>query len=157
MGDDVPPDELNRADRPGLHFGFPYLHGRNVQDPKFWKRRGDVEITFPEVEFQAHAAALGMRFYTGTMFPPEYRGGVFVAQHGSWNRSEKVGYQAVFIPFEGNEPGDVAVFASGWLSGDRKQVSGRPVDVEIGLDGSLFVSDDSAHKVYRIWYEEGQR
>lgn len=154
LGDDIPPDELNRAERQGLHFGFPYLHGKGVEDPQFWDRRPDIEYTPPQVEFAAHAAALGMRFYTGTMFPELYRGGIFVAQHGSWNRSEKVGYQVVFIPFQNGKPGEQRVFASGWLSEDKKSVSGRPVDVEIGLDGSLFVSDDDADMIYRIWYEE---
>jgi len=107
MGDDVPPDELNRLPEPSPsgserlgrtpHFGFPYLHGSSVQDPRFWKTRPKIDFQLPEYEFQAHVAALGMRFYTADHFPERYHGGIFVAQHGSWNRSRKVGYRVVFF------------------------------------------------------------
>lgn len=151
MGDDIPPDELNRALQTGLHFGFPYLHGSSVRDPRFWNNR-PRGVTFqpPEHEFPAHVAALGMRFYTGDQFPEEYRGGIFVAEHGSWNRSEKIGYRVSFIGLRGNRVTDYRIFAEGWLESQRAW--GRPADVEIGPDGALYVADDTADAVYRISY-----
>lgn len=155
LGDHNPPDELNKADGKGSHFGFPYLHGENVRDPEFWEKRPDgIEFVSPEVEFPAHVAALGMRFYTGEMFEEKYRGGIFIAQHGSWNRSEKIGYQVVFVSVENGRASDYEVFASGWLHDEK--FFGRPVDVEIGPDDALYVSDDHAGCVYRIWYEKAE-
>ena len=152
MGDDIPPDELNRAPRAGLHFGFPYLHGASVRDPRFWDDRPTgVEFQLPEYEFPAHVAALGMRFYTANQFPEEYRGGVFVAEHGSWNRSEKIGYRVSFLRLRGNRVVEYRIFAEGWLEGQSSW--GRPADVEIGPDGALYVADDSADAVYRISYD----
>ncbi|UCF99947.1 MAG: sorbosone dehydrogenase family protein [Spirochaetaceae bacterium] len=151
MGDDIPPDELNRAPRTGLHFGFPYLHGRGVRDPKFWDDRpAGLQFRLPEHEFPAHVAALGMRFYTADQFPQEYRGGIFVAEHGSWNRSQKIGYRVSFLRLQGNRVSEYRIFAEGWLEGQRAW--GRPADVEIGPDGALYVADDSADAVYRISY-----
>jgi glucose/arabinose dehydrogenase len=150
MGDNIPPDEVNSAPQQGLHFGFPYLHGRNVRDPKYWSRRPNVAFTQPEYELDAHVAALGMRFYTGTLFPEYYRGGIFIAEHGSWNRSKKIGYRVIFLKLKGNAITDTQIFAQGWLIGERSW--GRPVDVEIGPDGALYVSDDEAHCIYRIGY-----
>ena len=151
MGDDIPPDELNRAPRTGLHFGFPYLHGSSVRDPRFWDDRPTgVEFQLPEHEFPAHVAALGMRFYTADHFPEEYRGGIFVAEHGSWNRSQKIGYRVSFLRLQGNRVTGYRIFAEGWLEGQRAW--GRPADVEIGPDGALYVADDAADAVYRISY-----
>ena len=152
MGDDIPPDELNRAPRAGLHFGFPYLHGGSVQDPRFWDDRPQgVEFELPKHEFPAHVAALGMRFYTANQFPEEYRGGIFVAEHGSWNRSQKIGYRVSYLHLEGNRVREYRIFAEGWLEGQRSW--GRPADVEIGPDGALYVADDAASAVYRISYQ----
>jgi glucose/arabinose dehydrogenase len=151
MGDDIPPDELNRAPQAGLHFGFPYLHGSSVQDPRFWDDRPrGVEFQLPEHEFPAHVAALGMRFYTADQFPDEYRGGIFVAEHGSWNRSRKIGYRVSFLRLQGSRIVEHRIFAEGWLEGQRSW--GRPADVEVGPDGALYVADDSADAVYRISY-----
>jgi glucose/arabinose dehydrogenase len=151
LGDDLPPDELNRAPRAGLHFGFPYLHGRSVRDPVYWKQRpAGVVFTLPELELPAHVAALGLRFYTGTRFPEEYRGGIFIAEHGSWNRSRKIGYRVSFVRLDGDRVADYRTFAQGWLEGERAW--GRPADVEVGPDGALYVSDDEAGAVYRISY-----
>ena len=151
MGDDLPPDELNRAARKGLHFGFPYVHGKNLPDPEFGARGKPARFTPPERELPAHVASLGMRFYTGRMFPPEFRGQVFIAEHGSWNRSKPIGYRVSLVRLEGNRAATYEVFADGWLRGDRSW--GRPVDVQEMPDGSLLVSDDKAGRIYRITYE----
>ncbi len=148
MGDDLPPDELNRAPRKGLHFGFPYVHGKNVVDPEFGPKGAGRKFTPPELELPAHVASLGMRFYTGTMFPPEYRGRIFIAEHGSWNRSTPIGYRVTMVRLEKNRPVSYEVFARGWLKGGKAW--GRPVDVQVMPDGSLLVSDDRGGKIYRV-------
>jgi glucose/arabinose dehydrogenase len=152
MGDDLPPDELNRAPRKGLHFGFPYLHGKAVPDPDFGAKGKPAGFTPPEWEFPAHSATLGMRFYTGKMFPPAYRGQIFIAEHGSWNRSAPVGYRVTRVRVEGNRAAGYEVFADGFLQG--RNAWGRPVDVQELPDGSLLVSDDKAGMIYRISYGE---
>jgi len=151
MGDDLPPDELNKASTHGSHFGFPYKHGSNVRDPEFWKLkpRNSVFVA-PSLELPAHVAALGMRFYTGEMFPEPYDDGIFIAEHGSWNRSEKIGYRISFVPVKKSVAMEYKVFASGWV--ENEVAWGRPVDVEIGPDGALYVSDDFAGCIYRIYY-----
>ncbi len=150
MGDDLPPDELNKARVPGQHFGFPYVHGNNVLDPVFWpKRIKNKAFTTPAYELPAHAASLGMRFYTGKMFGEKYHGGIFIAEHGSWNRSKKIGYRVSYITIEEDRAIHYEVFAGGWLQAEK--VWGRPADVQVGPDGSLFVSDDMAGCVYRIF------
>ena len=148
MGDDIPPDELNHAPRPGLHFGFPSCHGKDIVDPEFGARRACAETVPPVAELGPHVAALGMRFYTGTMFPPEYQGQIFIAQHGSWNRSTPIGYRVMRVRLEGNRAVEYAVFAEGWLQDGRAW--GRPVDVLVMPDGALLVSDDQAGALYRI-------
>ncbi len=150
MGDDQPPDELNRAPRPGLHFGFPYCHGTNVPDPLYGAKRRCEEFTPPAVELGPHVASLGMRFYTGAMFPKSYRGQIFIAEHGSWNRSTPVGYRITLVRLRGNRAVSYDVFADGWLRGGRAW--GRPVDVLVMPDGALLVSDDHAGAIYRISY-----
>ena len=149
MGDDIPPDELNKARVAGQHFGFPYMHGK-ILDPEFWPQRPkNMGFSTPIYELPAHVAALGMRFYTGEMFDEKYRGGIFIAEHGSWNRSKKTGYRISFIRIKENRPIAYEVFASGWLQGETPW--GRPADVQVGPDGSLFVSDDMAGCIYRIY------
>lgn len=152
LGDDAPPDELNNAPKPGLHFGYPYCHGGDIADPEFGGKKSCAEFTPPSWKFPAHVAALGARFYTGSQFPPEYRGRLFVAQHGSWNRSEKQGYRVVSVRFEGGKPVEEQAFAAGWLQPDGK-VTGRPVDILPMPDGALLVSDDAAGAIYRIAYK----
>ncbi|MDX1442957.1 MAG: PQQ-dependent sugar dehydrogenase [Gammaproteobacteria bacterium] len=150
MGDNLPDCELNHAPREGMHFGFPYCHEGDVKDPEFGEGVDCSQYTPPVVELGPHVAPLGMRFYTGRQFPEKYRGGIFIAEHGSWNRSEKIGYRVKFV----DESGDTAtqeVFARGWLQPGEK-VLGRPVDVLVRPDGSLLVSDDAAGLVYRIHY-----
>ena len=153
LGDNVPPDELNRAPKAGMHFGFPYCHGGDISDPKFGAKRPCSELAPPEQKLGPHVAALGMRFYTGTMFPEEYRGAIFIAEHGSWNRSKPIGYRVMVV--RPNEMGAKRYqpFAEGWLSEDGK-VRGRPVDVLVAPDGALLVSDDGAGVIYRISYKK---
>ncbi|MBP2675596.1 MAG: glucose/sorbosone dehydrogenase-like protein [Deltaproteobacteria bacterium] len=151
LGDDLPPDEVNRAPVKGLHFGFPYVHGKTLPDPEFGARGKPAGFTPPEWELPAHAASLGMRFYSGTMFPPGYRGRIFIAEHGSWDRSTPIGYRVSLVRLEGNRVAGYEVFAEGWLRGDKPW--GRPVDVQVIADGSLLVSDDKSGTIYRISYE----
>ena len=151
MGDDVPPDELNRVREIGGFYGFPYLGGKSVRLTGFTDKTPPKEPVAPAVEFQAHSANLGIHFYDGKQFPAEYRGDAFVAQHGSWNRTEPVGYQIMRVRFDDKgDPVGTEVFASGWLK-DGNAV-GRPVDIAELPDGSLIVSDDFADVVYRISY-----
>ena len=150
MGDDMPPDELNHAPRKGLHFGFPYCHGRSVPDPEFGKSRRCGAFTPPARELGPHVASLGMRFYTGEMFPEKYRGQIFIAEHGSWNRTTPIGYRVTLVRLEGGRAVAYEVFAEGWLQGGRAW--GRPVDLLVMPDGALLVSDDHAGAIYRISY-----
>ena len=150
LGEDLPPDELNRAADAGMHFGFPYCHGKDLPDPDYGHRHTCSEFTPPVQELGPHVAALGMRFYRGKKFPPKYRNGIFVAEHGSWNRKVPIGYRVMYVALKGGGPASYEVFAEGWL---RDGVaSGRPVDIEILPDGSLLVSDDKAGRIYRIIY-----
>jgi glucose/arabinose dehydrogenase len=148
LGDDSPPDELNRAPQKGLHFGFPYCHGGDVRDPEFGKELPCSNFVPPALKLGAHEAALGMRFYTGTMYPAEYRGQIFIAEHGSWNRKKKVGYRVALVRLRDGKPVSEEAFAEGWLQGEKAW--GRPVDVLVRPDGSLLVSDDQAGAIYRI-------
>ena len=151
LGDDQPPDELNRAVRQGLHFGFPYCHGGTILDPDYGANRSCNEFTPPAMQLGPHVAALGMRFYTGAMFPPEYRNQIFIAEHGSWNRSVPIGYRITLVRLKGNRAVSYEVFAEGWLKNGRAW--GRPVDVLMMPDGALLVSDDRANAIYRISYK----
>jgi len=150
MGDDLPPDELNRAPQGGLHFGYPYCHGGNIADPEFGGKRACREFEPPVQNLGAHVAALGLRFYTGRQFPERYSKQIFIAEHGSWNRSQKVGYRVSVVRLEGNRAVAYEDFASGWLHDG--QVWGRPSDVLMLPDGSLLVADDHAGAIYRIRY-----
>lgn len=153
LGDDVPDDELNNAPKAGMHFGYPYCHAGDVSDPEFGAGHPCSGFTPPVAKLGAHVAALGMRFYTGSMFPAEYKGNVFIAEHGSWNRSSKVGYRVarVILGGKGEKP-RMEPFAQGWLQGGDK-VWGRPADVLPLPDGSLLISDDYAGAIYRVTYK----
>ncbi|MFP3797836.1 PQQ-dependent sugar dehydrogenase [Paraburkholderia sp. SIMBA_027] len=154
LGDDIPSDKLNRLPRAGLDFGFPYCHGGDVSDPEFGKDHPCSAFTQPVAQLGAHVAALGMRFYTGTMFPPEYRDSIFIAEHGSWNRSKKVGYRVVRVSVDADgKHAKQQVFAQGWLNADDTQW-GRPADVLPLPDGSLLISDDYAGAIYRVTYSK---
>jgi glucose/arabinose dehydrogenase len=152
LGDDIPSDELNHAPKIGMHFGFPYCHEGTIPDPEYGKKHACNEFTRPAQKLGPHVAALGMRFYTGTMFPEEYRNQIFIAQHGSWNRSSKIGYRIMLVKLKDNAPVSYEVFAEGWKVGERAW--GRPVDVLNLPDGSILISDDQAGVVYRITYSE---
>jgi len=152
MGDDLPPGELNRQTKAGQHFGFPWVNGAvEIPDYKDVPRPEGVEFTAPAAEMQAHAADLGMRFYTGKSFPEKYHGGIFSAQHGSWNRTTPVGARVMFTPVdaEGNA-GAPEVFAEGWLDSETGEYRGRPMDIAFLPDGSMLVSDDFAGAIWRI-------
>jgi len=151
LGDNAPPDELNRADRPGMHFGYPYVHGGDIMDPEYGKGHRPDEFTPPELKLGPHVASLGMRFYTGSMFPERYRGSIFIAEHGSWNRTTPIGYRITNVPVTDGRAVDYDIFAEGWLQGINAW--GRPVDVLVMPDGALLVSDDRAGAVYRISYK----
>jgi glucose/arabinose dehydrogenase len=152
LGDDVPPDELNHAPKQGLNFGYPYCHGGDIPDPQFGKKRSCNEFTPPAQKLGAHVAALGMRFYAGSMFPAEYRNRIFIAEHGSWNRSTPIGYRITVVQLENNKAVSYKPFAEGWLQQGRAW--GRPVDVLVMPDGALLVSDDQAGVIYRIHYKK---
>jgi glucose/arabinose dehydrogenase len=152
MGDNIPPDELNIAPQSGMNFGFPKCHGTNIPDPQFGSPADCSKSTPPALELPAHVAPLGMRFYTGSMFPAEYRNQVFIAEHGSWNRSVPVGYSVILVRLENNKPVKWEPFAQGWL--EKGRALGRPVDVQVMPDGALLVSDDKADTIYRITYKK---
>jgi glucose/arabinose dehydrogenase len=152
LGDDIPPDELNRAPGKGLNFGYPFVHGDDIRDPEFGESADVNKYVKPMQKLGPHAAALGMKFYTGNMFPDEYKNQIFIAEHGSWNRSSKIGYRIMLVRLKGNKAVSYEPFAEGWLQGDS--VSGRPVDILLMPDGSLLVSDDYAGLIYRITYSK---
>jgi glucose/arabinose dehydrogenase len=162
LGDDVPPDELNHAPKKGLAFGFPYCHAGEVKDPEFGDKHACSEFQPPARKLDPHGAAIGMRFYTGTMFPAEYRNQIFIAEHGSWNRSVPLGYRVMVAKLEGNKVTSFTPFAEGWLQGVAStrgtqttgQTWGRPADVFVMPDGALLVSDDFAGVIYRISYKK---
>ncbi len=150
MGDDLPPDELDRAPRAGMDFGFPSCYGDDVPDPEYGNDTDCSQFTPPALELGPHVAALGMRFYEGGMFPHSYRGQILIAEHGSWNRSEKIGYRVMLIHVAGDRATGKEPFITGWLQGQRAW--GRPVDVQVLGDGSLLISDDHAGAIYRVTY-----
>ena len=158
LGNDIPPGELNHVTKLGQDFGYPYWNGHvkiagGPAAPDLKDLKEPANAVFPEVEFPAHQAQLGMTFYSGKMFPAEYRGGIFVASHGSWNRSPASGALINFVPVKADgHAGQSTVFAEGWLSKDTGTYLGRPVDVAVMKDGSLLVSDDYAGAIYRISY-----
>ncbi len=151
--DNLPSCELNHAPKPGMHFGYPYYHQGDTPDPEFGEGRTADEFTLPTLLLGPHVAPLGIDFYTGQMFPENYVNHAFIAEHGSWNRREKIGYRVKLVHFdESGMAVDQEVFAEGWLQGEDHW--GRPVDVETLPDGSILISDDYANAIYRITYSE---
>ncbi len=152
MGDDMPPDTLHHAPKPGLNFGFPFCHGGDLPDPEFGSQRNCSEFALPAIKLGPHVAPLGMKFYTGKQFPAQYHHQIFIAEHGSWNRSVPIGYRITLVQSAPDMPLTYSVFAEGWLQGNKAW--GRPVDILIMKDGAMLVSDDRAGVIYRIAYGE---
>ncbi|MBN8728323.1 MAG: sorbosone dehydrogenase family protein [Xanthomonadales bacterium] len=152
MGDDLPADELNRVTGPGENFGFPYCHQGDTLDPEFGKGRSCADYTPPVLKLGAHVAALGMRFYTGAMFPKRYRGAAIIAEHGSWNRGSKSGYRVVAVRLDGSRVLGEDVLVDGFQT--NQQTHGRPADVLVMPDGALLIADDHAGAVYRLSYRK---
>jgi glucose/arabinose dehydrogenase len=150
LGDDVPACELNRVPEAGMHFGFPWIHGEDLRDPRFGSGHDPADYSPPVLSMQAHTAPLGIAFNPGGAFPERYDGALFIAQHGSWNRSSKVGYRVIVAFVEDGRVTASEPFLTGFLEGE--QAWGRPVDVLFHPDGSLLVSDDRQGAVYRIRY-----
>ncbi len=149
--DNLPPCELNRAPEAGLHFGFPYIHGGIIPDPEFGEGHSPDDYTPPAQRLGPHVAPLGLVFYTGEMFPDGYKNQILIAEHGSWNRQQKIGYRIALVTvYDNRQPVTYTTFAEGWLEGNENW--GRPVDIEMMPDGSLLVSDDQAGAIYRITY-----
>lgn len=154
LGDDIPPCELNRVTSAGLHFGYPYCHGGTISDPEFGGEQPCDKFTKPAQTLGPHVAPLGLKFYTGNNFPEQYRDQLFIAEHGSWNRAQKIGYRISTVKVENaNTATTYETFASGWLDETEQKSWGRPVDVLILKDGSMLVSDDQAGVIYRIFYK----
>ncbi|MEQ8654254.1 MAG: PQQ-dependent sugar dehydrogenase [Kiloniellales bacterium] len=154
MGNDIPPEEINRQTAAGQHFGFPWYGGGTIRTRPFRDSQPPEGLIFPVVETDAHAASLGMTFYTAEQFPERYKGGIFVAQRGSWNRTPRIGARVIFVPLDAQgNPGAVEIFAQGWLDPRTSEYHGRLADVALLPDGSLLVSDDRSGAVYRIFYE----
>jgi len=152
LGDDVPNDELNRAYEQGLHFGYPYCHAGDVKDPEFGDNHPCGNYIPPTQKLAPHTASLGMKFYTGDMFPADYKDQIFIAEHGSWNRTDPIGYRVTLVKLDGNKAVSYEPFAEGWL---QKGVPwGRPVALLQLPDGSLLVSDDYGGRVFRITYKQ---
>ena len=153
LGDDIPPDELNRLAETGQHFGYPFCHGGDIPDPEWGKDRPCDEFIKPVQKLDPHVAALGLKFYTGTQFPAEYQNQLLIAEHGSWNRTTPIGYRIMQVKLDdaGNAL-SYTPFAEGWLQEGGPW--GRPVDLLIMPDGSLLVSDDEANVIYCITYNK---
>ncbi len=154
LGDDNPPGEMNILAEPGQHFGYPYCHGIASPDPWFQRDGACDQFTPPAQELGPHVAAIGMAFYRGDQFPERYRGQALVAEHGSWNRSERIGYRLTVVRSEdGGATTSYEDFVTGWIGAPEERAWGRPVDILELPDGAILVSDDRADAIYRIWYE----
>ena len=152
LGDDSPPDELNHWSVKGEHFGYPYCHGGDIPDPEFGAIKKCRQFIAPAWKFRAHVASLGIRFYQGKQFPDAYKNQLFVAEHGSWNRTMPQGYRVALIKFDQGKPVSEQDFISGWLTKNGK-VLGRPVDILTLPDGSLLISDDTLGVIYKVEYQ----
>ncbi len=153
LGDDAPPEELNQWSHKGQHFGYPYCHGGDIVDPEFGANKNCADYTSPAWKFKAHIAPLGLQFYTGTQFPAQYKNQLFVAQHGSWNRTKPQGYRIVTLKFEQDKPVSETTFIDGWLT-PQGEVLGRPTDILQMPDGSLLIADDTLGAIYRVSFKK---
>lgn len=156
LGDDNPPGEMNILTEPGQHFGYPYCHAGEVADPWYGRERDCSEFVPPTEKLGPHVAAIGMTFYRGDAFPEEYRGQAFVAEHGSWNRTERIGYRVTVVRVEDGRAAGYEDFATGWIGEPNERAWGRPVDLLELPDGSLLLSDDRGDAIYRIAYTDGR-
>ncbi|MFZ1806356.1 MAG: sorbosone dehydrogenase family protein [Cyclobacteriaceae bacterium] len=154
MGDDIPPCEFNTAPTAGMHFGYPYCHGGTIKDPEFGDKRPCSDFTQPVQNLNAHVAPLGVKFYTGRMFPADYKNQAFIAEHGSWNRAKKSGHLVSLVKLQDGKAVGYETFAEGWLNHETQEAWGRPVDVLVLPDGSILVSDDKGGMIYRIVYSK---
>ena len=152
LGDNIPPCELNKVTEKDQHFGYPYCHGNDIGDPEFGGKYSCSDFVMPVQNLGPHVAPLGLKFYTGKMFPDEYKGDIFIAEHGSWNRSKKIGYRISRVKIENNKSVGYETFIYGWLDDDEQEAWGRPVDILILEDGSMLISDDKANAIYRVTY-----
>lgn len=152
LGDDIPPCELNRVTESGQHFGYPFCHGGVVKDPEFGDQRPCSEFVAPFKALGAHVAPLGVKFYEGNMFPEKYKQYAFIAEHGSWNRTKKVGYKISLVQIQDNQAVAYETFLEGWLDEETQERFGRPVDLLFLEDGSLLISDDFGDAIYRVTY-----
>lgn len=150
LGDNLPPDEVNIL-KEGKDYGWPYCYGDKIPDPDYDDPKRCADTIAPVVEIQAHSAPLGLTFYDGSMFPEDFKGDLFVAYHGSWNRTVPTGYKVVRVRIKDGKPVEVQDFAAGWLKGNER--SGRPVDVLVGSQGELYISDDFTGSIYRVTYK----
>ncbi|MFY0598596.1 MAG: sorbosone dehydrogenase family protein [Cyclobacteriaceae bacterium] len=154
LGDDTPPCELNRATEKGQHFGYPYCHAGTIKDPEFGDKRPCSDFVKPVQSLGPHVAPLGLKFYTGSMFPSSYSNKIFIAEHGSWNRSKKIGYRISIVTEENGSGKSYEPFIYGWLDEESQTAWGRPVDVLTMKDGSLLISDDLSGTIYRVSYKD---
>lgn len=155
LGDDIPPCELNRVTEAGQHFGYPFCHGGMVKDPEFGDQRPCEDFVAPVQALGAHVAPLAVKFYTGDMFPKKYKKYAFIAEHGSWNRTKKVGYKISLVGIEDGKSTSYETFLEGWLDEESQERFGRPVDLLFLDDGSLLISDDFGDAIYRVTYDAG--
>ncbi|MEP0369327.1 MAG: sorbosone dehydrogenase family protein [Cyclobacteriaceae bacterium] len=153
LGDDIPPCELNRATEKGQHFGYPYCHGGDIKDPEYGDKRPCSDFVKPVQKLDPHVAPLGLKFYTGDMFPAAYKNKILIAEHGSWNRSDKIGYRVTMVTELNGKGQSYEPFIYGWLNETEQTSWGRPVDVLILKDGSILISDDQSGTIYRVSYE----
>lgn len=153
LGDNIPTCELNMVTEMGQHFGYPYCHAGDIADPEFGGEYSCSDFIAPAQNLGPHVAPLGLKFYTGDMFPDEYKGHIFIPEHGSWNRSKKIGYRISMVKIENNKATSYETFADGWLDEAEQEAWGRPVDLLVMPDGSMLLSDDKAGVIYRITYE----
>ncbi len=152
LGDEVPADKLNHASKPKMNFGFPYCHGGDIPDSTFGKEKPCSEFTPPAQKLPAHVAPLGMRFYSKNLFPKEFQNQIFIAEHGSWNRTKKIGYRVTMVSLKNSKVVGYRDFATGWLQGESAW--GRPVDIELLPSGEMLISDDEAGAIYKITYHK---
>jgi glucose/arabinose dehydrogenase len=154
LGDDTPPCELNKATEKGQHFGYPYCHGGDIKDPEFGEKYRCDDFIKPVQKLGPHVAPLGLKFYTGNMFPASYKNKIIIAEHGSWNRSEKIGYRVTMVTESNGKGQEYKPFIYGWLNEAEQTSWGRPVDILVLKDGSILISDDQSGTIYRVSYSE---